>query len=235
MRIKNSFALAALMVAASLSAQNAPATTAPRPTSPQPRVFVPTASRVPVPGMQRRVVAKPKPELQQIATPVSTVVSPRPRPEPELEVPAAAPVTVQGSGQMAVDFRNGQLSIVADDAELGKVLHQIAEETGASVEVAPEISNERVIAHLGPGPAAEIVSTLLSSPRIDFIMMGSEDQNSIKRLIVSRRASFVKELPQLAPAAPSASEPESAATEAQPEPRGADQSAPEPAQEEPPQ
>jgi enhancing lycopene biosynthesis protein 2 len=85
---------------------------------------------------------------------------------------------------MAVDFRNGQLSIVADDAELGKVLHQIAEETGASVEVAPEISNERVIAHLGPGPAAEIVSTLLSSPRIgrpELDQAAYREQKSILR------------------------------------------------------
>jgi type II secretory pathway component GspD/PulD (secretin) len=136
---------------------------------------------------------------------------------------------------MAVDFRNGQLSIVADDAELGKVLHQIGEKTGASVEVAPEVTGERVIAHLGPGPAAEIVSTLLSSPRIDFILMGSEDQGSIKRLIVSRKASFGKEVQQLAPAAPSTSEPESAPTGAQPQPRAADHPASEPAQEAPPQ
>jgi hypothetical protein len=135
---------------------------------------------------------------------------------------------------MAVDFRDGKLSVIADDAELGKVLHQIGESTGASVEVAPEITGERVIAHLGPGPAAEIVATLLNSPRIDFILMGSEDESSIKRLIVRRKASFGKELPQSRPAQPPATQPEASATEAQPEPPAEDQPA-EPAQETRPQ
>jgi hypothetical protein len=135
---------------------------------------------------------------------------------------------------MAIEFRNGKLSVIADDAELGNVLQQIGEKTGASIEVAPEVKGERVIAHLGPGPAAEIVTTLLSSPRLDFILMGSEDENSIKRLIVRRKASFGRELPQSRPAAPAAREPEPSATESQPEPAPADQPAPEPQQEAPP-
>lgn len=233
MRFTSSLAATVLMVSASLSAQNAPATATPKPLS-QPRVFVPPATRVPVAAMQRRVAATPRPELQQIPTPVSAVASPKPRSEAELVVPAAAPVTAHRSGEMRVDFRDGQLSVVADDAELGKVLHQIGDKTGASVEVAPEVTGERVIAHLGPGPAAEIVATLLNSPRLDFILMGSEDENSIKRLIVRRKASFAKELPQLRPATPTVAEPEPSASEPQPETPVADQPSPEPQQETPP-
>lgn len=235
MRLVNIFGIAALMMSGSIFAQNASVTAPKPPQTAQPRVFVPPATRVPVVTMQRRIVPGPRPELQRIPTPVSPVVSLKARPEPELVIPAAAPVTAHGSGDMAVDFRNGQLSVVADDAELGKVLHQVGEKTGASVEVAPEVTGERVIAHLGPGPAAEIVATLLNSPRIDFIMMGSNDQNSISRLIVRRKASFAKELPQLTAAAPPATQPEASATEPQPEPAAADQPAPEPAQETPPQ
>lgn len=235
MRLVNVFAVAALMMSGAIFAQNAPGTVPKPPQTAQPRVFVPSATRVPVVIVQRRIVQAPRPELQRIPTPVSPVVSPKPRSEPELVIPAAAPATAHGSGEMAVDFRNGQLSVIAHDAELGKVLHEIGEKTGASVEVAPEVTGERVIARLGPGPAAEIVATLLNSPRIDFIMMGSEDQSSITRLIVRRKASFAKELPQLTPAPPAATEPEASATEPQPEPTAADQPASEPAQEAPPQ
>ena len=234
MRIMNSFTLAALMISVSLSAQNTPAATAIKPSSPQPRVFIPPATRVAVPTMQRRIVAVPKPELQQIPAPVQPVVSPRPRPEPELVVTPAAPATAQGTGELAVDFRNGQLSVVADDAELGKVLQQIGEKTGASVEVAPEVTGERVIAHLGPGPAAEIVATLLNSPRIDFILMGSEDQGSIKLLIVRRKGSFGKEIPESRAALTAANQPEPSAAERRSGPPSAHDPTSEPAQEAPP-
>ncbi len=224
-----------LMLAACASAQNAPTTAAPRASqTAQPKVFVPPATRVPVAAMQRHAApALPRPELQQIPAPVSSVVSPKPRPEPELTVPPAAPATAHGTGEMTVDFRNGQLSVIADDAELGKVLQQIGDKTGASVEVAPEVAGERVMARLGPGPATEIVSTLLSSPRLDFILMGSEDQNSIKRLIVRRKASFGKEVVQSRPAPLPISEPEPSATEPQAE-AAADQLASEPQRETPP-
>ena len=222
-----------LMLAACASAQNAPTATSPKPSpNAQPRVFVPPATRIPVAAMQRRAPGV-RPDLQQIPVPAAAVVVPaKPRPEPEL-VPAAAPATAHGTGEMTVDFRNGQLSVVADDAKLGKVLQQIGDKTGASVEVAPEIAGERVMARLGPGPATEIVSTLLSSPRLDFILMGSEDQNSIKRLIVRRKASFGKEVVQSRPAPLPVSEPEASATELQAE-AAADQPAPEPQRETPP-
>jgi hypothetical protein len=235
MRLTNALTVMVLMVSGSLYAQNTPATAAPKPLQPpQARVFVPTATQVPVAAMQRRVAPATRPELQQIATPIAPVVSPKPRPEPELVIPAAAPATAHGSGQISIDFRDGQLSVTDDDAELGKVLHEIGDTTGASVEVAPEVAGERVIAHLGPGPAAEIVSSLLSSPRIDFILMGSEDQDSIKRLIVRRKASFGKELPQARPA--SLPDSETQADETEPQVSSAsDQPVPEPTKQTPPQ
>lgn len=235
MRLTNALALTTItiLLAASLSAQNAP-TAAKAAASTQPKVFVPPAARVPASAMQRRVAMTPPPQLQRIPAPVSSVVSLRPRPEPELMVPAAAPATTHGSGTMAADFRNGQLSVVADDAELGKVLQLIGEKTGASVEVAPEIAGERVIAHLGPGPAGDIVATLLNSPRLDFILMGSEDQTSIKRLIVRRKASFGRELSQSrAQPIPAAGKPEDSKAEPPSQPP-VDQPAPESEQQTPP-
>jgi hypothetical protein len=98
-----------------------------------------------------------------------------------------------------VDFRNGQLSVIADDAELGKLLHQIGSKIGAAVDVAPEVAGERVVAHLGPAPAAEVLPLLLSSPRLDFILMGAPDGDEIGRLIVCRKASLGKEEPQAQP------------------------------------
>jgi hypothetical protein len=231
----NAVSAMVLMLAACASAQNAPSGAAPKPSHRvQPTVFIPPATRIPVATMQRRVAPGVRSDLPQIPRPAAAVVIPTsPRHEPELVIPAAAPATAHGTGELTVDFSNGELSVFADDAELGKVLHQIGEKTGASVEVAAEIAGERVMARLGPGPAPEIVSTLLSSPRLDFILMGSEDQSSIKRLIVRRKASFGRELPQVRPAPLQINQREASAAEAQPE-AAADQPAPEPQQQTPP-
>ncbi len=106
-------------------------------------------------------------------------------------MPVAPPANKEEAIQ--VEFNRGLLTVVADNAELGKVLQLVGKRTGAQVEVAPELSTEPVVAHLGPGSPNEILSVLLNSPRIDFIIMGSDDQGTVQRLLVRRKSSFASE------------------------------------------
>jgi hypothetical protein len=109
-------------------------------------------------------------------------------------------------GAFAVDYRAGQLSVMADKAELGKVLRMVGTKTGASIEVAPEIAAEPIVAHLGPGLPNQVLSELLDSPHLEYIVMGSdEDAQGWQRIVVRKRASFGRQQLTMmnAPPAPS--------------------------------
>ncbi len=120
------------------------------------------------------------------ATPVAAVAPMQPLAVPAM--PVAPPANKEEA--IKVEFHQGLLTVMAENAELGKVLHLIGAKTGAEVEVAPELSNEPVVAHLGPGSPNEILSLMLNSPRIDFILMGSDEEGVVRRLLVRRKASF---------------------------------------------
>jgi hypothetical protein len=105
--------------------------------------------------------------------------------------PAAPPANSDEA--IKVEFQKGLLTVMADNAELGKVLHAIAARTGADVDVAPELSKEPVAAHLGPGSPNEVLAALLNGPRIDFIIMGSDEDGRVQRLVVRKKATFNRE------------------------------------------
>jgi hypothetical protein len=115
---------------------------------------------------------------------------------PELRTPPAAvtsttAITAAHDASAAVDYASGQLTVVADKAPLGLVLKLIAGKTGAVVDVAPELQQEPVMARLGPAPVREVLTGLLDSPRIDYIVFGTGDEpGSLQRILVRRRQSF---------------------------------------------
>jgi hypothetical protein len=98
------------------------------------------------------------------------------------------------AGVFAVDYRAGLLSVVAEKAELGKVLNLVGSKTGASIEVAPEVAAEPVVAHLGPGSPRQVLSQLLDSPHLAYIVMGSDEEGSLQRIVIRKRNSFGRQL-----------------------------------------
>jgi hypothetical protein len=119
---------------------------------------------------------------------------PAPQPSsalPVLVTPSAA--NSAGRDPVAVDFSHGELTVVAQHASLGMVLKLIATRTGAIVDLAPELQNEPVIAQLGPAPPREVMTALLDSPRIDYIVLASgDDPNSLQRVVVRTRQAFAR-------------------------------------------
>ncbi|MGC2695708.1 MAG: hypothetical protein WA738_07950 [Candidatus Angelobacter sp.] len=100
--------------------------------------------------------------------------------------------TMSHDSSAAVDYVSGRLTLVSDSAPLGYVLKLIARKTGAVVDLAPELQNEPVVARLGPGPVREVLTSLLDSPRIDYIVLGTGDEpGSLKRIVVRARHSGV--------------------------------------------
>lgn len=159
--------------------------------------------------------------LARPATPVQSpqVVAPTSGAVP---MPIAQPLinaTPSPEATATVHYAQGQLTVVSQNASLGTVLKLIAAKTGALVDLAPELQNEPVIAQIGPGPIREVLTGLLDSPRIDYIIMGVGDApGSLGRIVVRTRQSFARTA--MAVGRPIQPRPEQAETEVNPDANG---------------
>jgi hypothetical protein len=109
-----------------------------------------------------------------------TVVSPQnklvrgqePMPERSSAGSGLAPAAVPPGAPM-VTYRDGQLTINAENSTLAAVLGLIAEKTGAVIEVPPGSGLERIVEHTGPGRAEDVLARLLNGSPFDFVIVGS--------------------------------------------------------------
>jgi hypothetical protein len=98
-------------------------------------------------------------------------------PVPQIPLDSIAPVPPQ------VSYKNGQLTIVAPNSTLADVLRAVRKQTSADIEVPP--ATERVVTHLGPGPAREVVAELLNGSRFNYVLLGSpQDANTLTRVVL---------------------------------------------------
>jgi flagellar biosynthesis GTPase FlhF len=82
-----------------------------------------------------------------------------------------------------VSYEKGQLTIVASNSTLGDVLRAVRKQTGAEIDI-PD-AKERVVTHLGPGPAREVIAELLNGSRFNYVLLGSpEDVNVLTRVVL---------------------------------------------------
>ena len=133
---------------------------------------------------QRPVVA-PVPQPVVASPPLQTAL-----PQPAVN-PASIPVVTGPAMTASVEYASGTLTVVADRAPLGQVLKLIAGKTGAVIDLAPELQQEPVMAKLGPSPVHEVLTALLDSPRVDYIVFGTGDEpGTLQRIVVRRRQSF---------------------------------------------
>jgi hypothetical protein len=98
-------------------------------------------------------------------------------PVPQIPLDSIAPVAPQ------VSYQNGQLTIVAPNSTLGDILRAVRKQTGAEIEI-PE-AKERVVTHLGPGPAREVMAELLNGSRFNYVLLGSsQDASALTRVVL---------------------------------------------------
>lgn len=103
--------------------------------------------------------------------------SPAPAPElPAAEPHPAPPLTPEEMPPKVpeVYWDGKQLTITSDNSTLADILAAIRTLTGAELDIPPTASRERVAARLGPGPAREILSTLLSGSDFDYVIQASD-------------------------------------------------------------
>ncbi|HZD95364.1 MAG TPA: hypothetical protein VE133_13975, partial [Candidatus Sulfotelmatobacter sp.] len=146
--------------------------------APQPRPAAPGAA---APATATRPAAIPviaRPVVPQALRPAAAVAVPDLHVSQPAQLPPALMVTsanssVKRDSSAGVDYAFGKLTVVADNAPLGLVLKLVAAKTGAVVDLAPELQNEPVMARLGPDSVRDVLTGLLDSPRIDYIVFGT--------------------------------------------------------------
>jgi hypothetical protein len=106
--------------------------------------------------------------------------APPPPPPPTLEQMPARPPTVT--------FSNGLLTIIAENSTLGDILRGVRAQTKATVEIPPNTS-ERVVTHLGPGPARDVLTSLLNGSHYNYVMLESATHpGMVDRLILTSKS-----------------------------------------------
>jgi hypothetical protein len=105
--------------------------------------------------------------------------------QPSAPAPAAPMLQQAASPSPAVTFHNGELSIVAHNATLREILQMVGSQTGAIIEIPPG-ADERVAVQLGPGPARQVLASLLAGSDFNFIVLGSEkDPQVVAKVVLS--------------------------------------------------
>jgi phosphate uptake regulator len=98
---------------------------------------------------------------------------------------APVPVAMPAS-RVQVSFQGGLLSIEADRANLAEVLNEVHLRTGADIPIPAGAEQEQVIIKAGPGPATQVMATLLNGSHFNFVVVGSEeDQNALRKVILT--------------------------------------------------
>jgi hypothetical protein len=116
----------------------------------------------------RKKQAEPPPPLPS---------GPTGRPVPAMPLDSLAAVPPQ------VTFENNQLTIVAPNSTLADILRAVRKQTGAEIEI--PAAPERVVTHLGPGPARDVVAELLNGSRFNYVLLGSPaDQSALTRVVL---------------------------------------------------
>lgn len=110
--------------------------------------------------------------------PVTPVDAP-PEPVTAAQMPPQPPV---------IAWDGTLLSIDAENSTLADILNAVGKHTGASMELPPSASRERVFVHLGPGSVRDVISALLYGTGFDYIVAASEDDpDTLHSLVLTAR------------------------------------------------
>ena len=106
------------------------------------------------------------------------------------EAPAAAAESpARPAGPPKITYVGGQLRIAALGSTLAEVLAQVAALTGVNIDVPAGANSERMpVVELGPGPARQVLASLLSDSDFDYLIQASDaDPEKIQSVLLMAR------------------------------------------------
>ena len=114
-------------------------------------------------------------------------------PAPPAPTPAPAPPAPSTPEQMParppqVSGGHGSLTIVAENSTLSDILDLVKERTGAQIDIPDGAGDERVVVHLGPGPARDVLTTLFYGMPFNYVIEGSDtDPLEVRTVVLTKR------------------------------------------------
>jgi hypothetical protein len=108
--------------------------------------------------------------------------------------PSANSAVATAPNPPRVSCKGNQLTITADNSTLGSVLTAIQACIGLQIEVPDGSSGERSYLHLGPGPAREIIESLLRSTELNYVIQTSANApEKILSILVMARSKDIQD------------------------------------------
>jgi hypothetical protein len=85
-----------------------------------------------------------------------------------------------------ISYANGSMTVTADNSSMSDILTAIEHATGAHLE-GTQPDSERVFGTFGPGTPRQVLDSLLTGSRYDFILLDAvEDPGKLQRIILSQ-------------------------------------------------
>jgi hypothetical protein len=147
----------------------------------------PTAYRLVAVGGRVMVKLGSGPAVESAEVFPGVSIERRPTP-PAFAAPAYAP-----EPPLRVGFDRGLLTISARKASLAEVLYQVHLTTGADIPIPSGAEQEQVVIQAGPGPAKDVLASLLNGSRFNFILQGkAQDPQGIGAVILSPKSNITE-------------------------------------------
>ena len=144
---------------------------------------LPSSAQAPDPSNKKTAHQKAKPAAGKTASKKTEEQAAMPAAPPPTPTPEQSP-----SQPPTVTYENGQLAIVAPNSTLSDILHAVHNQTGANIDIPPG-ANERVVSSFGPGPARDVLTSLLNGSHFNYVMVGTvADPNAVAQVILTPRA-----------------------------------------------
>lgn len=154
--------------------------------------FPPDQAAPPSPG-QRTPIRFPHPTLPMQPATSQPQASPQQNSQPAVTPPQPVPqqpqppagAELQPANPPRISFVGGLLTVVAENSTLADILKTVETVTHASLE-GTQPDAERVFGQFGPAAPRQVLNSILSGSRYDFILVGAvDDQGSVERIMLS--------------------------------------------------
>ncbi|HYX70672.1 MAG TPA: hypothetical protein VE825_16175, partial [Terriglobales bacterium] len=108
--------------------------------------------------------------------------------EPPAPAPAPAPPPTPGQlppSPPQVSFRDGLLTVNAQNSTLADILTAVRTQTGATIDLPAGSGSERVFFRQGPAPARDVLAALLKGSSFDYIILGPPERpGDVQRVVL---------------------------------------------------
>lgn len=88
-----------------------------------------------------------------------------------------------------VTYKDGQLTIIAENSLLSQVMKALHAALGADIDLPASVADQHIWVHLGPGPARRVVRDLLDGTEFNYVIQASENSaDGILSVLLTQRS-----------------------------------------------